>query len=262
MPVASSSQMPRRSSSPTHCVFASLVFRCFRERMMRSVRSRLRFSEAARHSFGRTTGASRPCSSLVIECTPRLRDPTAQPRKLGGQIVFAHQSARLPRPYPPASIGERWKVVVEEIELQALPRCPCSAGRLVVGGQHDRPAGLARISPPEDAQPVALGSRLGTLNAIQISRQMRGRQPRPFGYSASAVAEAARSSAHPGCLAGLAQAIESCAARHLAVQPIAEPRAANHEVVALRLGLKSEDAAVSWISPASGRIHDATFSLR
>ena len=86
--------------------------------------------------------------------------------------------------------------------------------------------------------------------------------PRPFGCSTSAVAEAGRPAAHPRCPAGLTQAIESRAARHLAIQPIAEPRAANHEVVALRLGLKSVDAAGSWISRSSACIHDATFSQR
>jgi hypothetical protein len=58
--------------------------------------------------------------------------------------------------------------------------------------------------------------------------------------------------AHPRRPARLAQTIDRGAARHLAVRPIAEPRAADHEVLALRLGLKSEDATVSRISPASG----------
>jgi hypothetical protein len=53
--------------------------------------------------------------------------------------------------------------------------------------------------------------------------------------------------------------IEARAARHLAVEPIAEPRATNHEIVPLRLGLKSEDATSSWISPASEEIHGAFF---
>jgi hypothetical protein len=187
----------------------------------------------------------------MIECMACLHDPVAQSRKLGDEVGIADQTARHPRPYPPARIGERWKVVVEDIELEALPRCPCPAGRLVSVDEHNRPSGLARISPPEDAQPVALGSHLGTLDAVQVCGQVCGRQPRPF-TCAAAVAEASRSAAHPRCLAGLAQAIESRAARHLAVQPIAEPRAANHEVLALRLGLKSEDAAGSRISPALG----------
>jgi len=66
------------------------------------------------------------------------------------------------------------------------------------------------------------------------------------------MAEAGRMAAHPRCPARLAQTIEGRAARHLAVQPIAEPRAADQEVLALFRGLKSEDAAGSRISPASG----------
>ena len=54
---------------------------------------------------------------------------------------------------------------------------------------------------------------------------------------------------------------EPCKAARM-VRPIAELRASNHEVVALCLGLKSEDATGSWISPASEGIHDATFSQR
>ena len=145
---------------------------CFRARAMRSVRSRLRLTEAACQSFGRTTGTSRPRSSRMIECTACLRNPVAQSRKLGGQVVVADQTARHARPYPPARIGERRKVAVEDIELEALPRCPCSTGRLIGGDQHDRPAGLARIAPPEDAQPVAFRSHLGALDAVHVSGQV------------------------------------------------------------------------------------------
>ena len=136
-------------------------------------RSRLRFTEAACQSFGRTTGTSRPRSSRMIECTACLRNPVAQSRKLGGQVVVADQTARHPRPYPPARIGERRKIAVEDIELKALPCCPCSAGRLIGGVQHDRPAGLARIAPPETAQPVAFGSHLGALDAVDVAGKMR-----------------------------------------------------------------------------------------
>jgi hypothetical protein len=61
--------------------------------------------------------------------------------------------------------------------------------------------------------------------------------------------------------AGLAQAIDGTAARHPTVRPIAEPLAGNHEVIALRFGLKSEDAASSLVSPTYTRFHDATFSV-
>jgi len=81
---------------------------------------------------------------------------------------------------------------------------------------------------------------------------MCGRQSVPFHRGRATVPKAGRPAAHSRRPAGLAQAIESRAARHLAVQPIAEPRAADQEVLALFRGLKSEDAAGSRISPASG----------
>ena len=218
---------------------------------MRSVRSRLLFTEAARQKFGRTTGTSRPRSSRMIECTARLRDLTAQSRKFCSQFLVAHEATRHPRPHPPARIGKRRKVAVQHIKLEAAPRCPCSTRRLIVGDKDDRPARLARIAPPETAQPVAFCSHPSPLAPVDVTGKVCGRQPRPFGRSTSAVTEAGRPAAHPSRLAGLAQAIESRAARHLAVRPIAEPRAADHEVLALRFGLKSRDAAGSWIAPAS-----------
>ena len=51
------------------------------------------------------------------------------------------------------------------------------------------------------------------------------------------------------------------AARHLAVRPVAEPRASRHEVFALRFGLKPEDAAGPWVSRAKQSSHIA-FSQR
>jgi len=143
------------------------------------------------------------------------------------------------------------QMTVQHIKLETVLRCPCSTRRLIGRCQHDCLAGLARISPPEDAQPVALGSDLGALDTVEVAGKVRSGQAGSFDTT-TAMAEGGLMAAHPGCLAGLAQAIGSRAARHLAVQPIAEPRAADQEVLALFRGLKSEDAAGSRISPASG----------
>ena len=207
---------------------------------MRSVRSRLLFTEAARQKFGRTTGTSRPRSSRMIECTARLRDLAAQSRKFCSQFVVAHEAARHARPHPPARIGERRKCraaharhVASSLATRMIV-LPGSRGsrrqRLRSRLRSDRiPARWMRSTSPEGVRPPAA----------------------PVWQQHSAVAEAGRPAAHPSRLAGLAQAIESRAARHLAVRPIAEPRAADHEVLALRFGLKSGDAAGSWVSPAS-----------
>ena len=90
---------------------------------MRSVRSRLRVTEAACHSFGRTTGTNRPRSSRMIDGTARLHDPTAQSRKFRNQVVVANQSARHTRPYPPARIRESRKLAIKNVELETLPSC-------------------------------------------------------------------------------------------------------------------------------------------
>jgi hypothetical protein len=87
-----------------------------------------------------------------------------------------------------------------------------------------------------------------------------GRQPRPFHRSRATVPEASRPAAHPGRTAGLAKTVLRRASRHQTIRPVAEPRTGRHEVLALRLGLKSEDAASSFVSPTSGRFHDTIFS--
>ena len=66
--------------------------------------------------------------------------------------------ALLCHPHPPASLNA--KGLVEDIELEALPRCPCAAGRFIAGHEHDRSTGYARIAPPERAQPIAMRSHL------------------------------------------------------------------------------------------------------
>ena len=73
--LGNSPAIQRRSSTASS---PTIVFRRFRARAMRSARSRLLFTEAARQNFGRTTGTSRPRSSRMIECTACLRDPVAQ----------------------------------------------------------------------------------------------------------------------------------------------------------------------------------------
>ena len=146
------------------------AFRCFRARAMRSAASRLRLTEAACQRFGRTTGTNRPCSSRMIECMARLRDPTTQPGKLGGQLLVADQTARHARPHPSARIGECRKIAVENIQLETLPRCPCSAGRLI-GGRPARSSCRARA----DRAARATRSRL---RADRISaRWMRSKSP-------------------------------------------------------------------------------------
>ena len=121
MPFASRQQIPRRSSSLIHCVVASLAFDCFRARPMRSVRSQLRVTEAACHSFGRTTGTNRPRSSRMMGGMARLLDPITQSRKFRDQLVLADQTTRHTRPYPPTRIGERRNFAVEDVELETLP---------------------------------------------------------------------------------------------------------------------------------------------
>jgi hypothetical protein len=105
--------------------------------------------------------------------TFRLHDPIAQSGKLGGDVVVIDQAARHPRPNPPARISERRKAV-ESVELEPLPRRPCSTGRLIIRHEHDRPAGYRGISPPQHTQPVAGRSHFRSFDAIRVSRKMRG----------------------------------------------------------------------------------------
>jgi hypothetical protein len=105
----------------------------------------------------------------MIDPTARLHDPTAQSHKFLSQVVLAQQAAGRARPNPSARIGKRWKVAVEGIELKALTRRPCSTGCFIIRDQHNRPAGLARIATPENAEPVAFCSHLGTLDTIDVS---------------------------------------------------------------------------------------------
>jgi hypothetical protein len=198
----------------------------------------------------------------MMDPMTRLRDPITQSHKFRNQVVVANQSARHTRPYPPTRIGECRKFAVKNVELETLPSCPCSAGRLVFGDQQDCPARLARIAPPENAQPIAFCSHLGALDTVDISRKLCSGQPVSFHRRRPAMPKAGWPAAHPSRLAGLAQSVEGRATRHRAVRPIAEPRASNHEVVAVRLGLKSEDAAGLWISPFSEGVHNAIFSPR
>jgi len=78
----------------------------------------------------------------------------------------------------------------EHTKLETLARCPCLAGSFIGGEQHDRPTGLARIAPPEDAQPVARRPHLSALDAVHISGKVRSGQPVPFNCSRSAVPKA------------------------------------------------------------------------
>jgi hypothetical protein len=189
----------------------------------------------------------------------RFRDPITQSLNFRDQLIVASQLTRHPRPDPPARIRVSRKVAVEKLELETLSCRPIPTGRLVVGSQHNRPARLARIAPPENAESIAFCSHLGALDTVDISRKLCRGQPVSFHRRRPTVPKAGWPAAHPSRLAGLAQAIESCAAWHLTVQPITEPSAADHEVLALFLGLKSEDATGARISLASECIHDATF---
>jgi hypothetical protein len=196
----------------------------------------------------------------MIECMALLHDPTAQSCKFRGQVIVADQPARIPRKNPPERIGERWKIAVEKIELKAMPRCPCSAGRLISGNQGNCLARLARIAAPESAQPVTFRAHLGALDTVQISRKMCSGQTVPFHRSRATMPKAERPAAHSRRPARHTQFVQSQANWHLPGRSIAEPRATDHEVVALRFRLETEDATGSWISQASERFHDVTFS--
>jgi len=147
------------------------------------------------------------------------------------------------------------------MQLKTLSRCPGSTGRLIVGDELDRSTGYRRISLPQHPQPIAVQSHLRTLDPGCVAGKTCRHQPRPLDC-APAVVEAGRMAAHACRLARLAQTVRRSAARHLPVRPVAEPRASSHEVFALRLGLKSEDAAGSWVSRASERFHDVIFLVR
>jgi hypothetical protein len=125
------------------------------------------------------------------------------------------------------------------------------AGNFIGRHQHNCPARLARIAPPENAKPIAFCSHLGALDTVDISRKLCRGQPVSFHRRRPTVPKAGWPAAHPSRLAGLAQAIESRTARHLAVRPIAEPCATDHEIGALFRRLKSRDTTGLWISPAS-----------
>jgi hypothetical protein len=142
-------------------------------------------------------------------------------------------------------------MAVEKLELETLSCCPGPTGRLVVGNQHNRPPRFARIAPPENAEPIAFCSHLGAPDTVDISRKLCRGQAVSFHRRRPTVPKASWPAAHSSRLAGLAQSVEGRTARHLAVRPIAEPRTTDHEIGALRLGLKSEDATGLWISPAS-----------
>jgi hypothetical protein len=125
------------------------------------------------------------------------------------------------------------------------------AGSFIGSHQHDRPARLARIATPENAEPVAFCSRLGTLDTADVSGQVCSNQPIPLHRSRATVPKAGRSTTHPSRFTGLAESVQRRAARHLAVRPIAEPRATDHEIVPLFRGAESRDATGSWVSPTS-----------
>jgi hypothetical protein len=182
----------------------------------------------------------------MIECTAGLHDPIAQSHKLDGQVIVTDQTARHPRPYPPAGIRVSRKVAVENIELETLSCCPGATGRLVGGDQHNRPAGLARIAPPEDAEPIACSSHLRSLDPSKVSGQMCCREPISLKRT---VAEAGRMAAHPRRLARLTKAVGRGAARHLPVRPVTKTITGEHEFMSLRVGLKSEYAPGSRVSP-------------
>ncbi|MEY9642933.1 hypothetical protein ABIF66_011187 [Bradyrhizobium japonicum] len=185
----------------------------------------------------------------MIGGTACLHDPIAQSRKFQNQIVLTDQASRDTRPNPPERVGEGWKVAIEELELEALPSRPCLASCFVRGSQHNRPARLARIAAPENAEPITFRSHLSALDAVQVSRKVGGHKPCPLGRSV--VAKAGLLVLHSRRSTGLTKAREGCATWHLTVRPIAEPRAADHEVLALRLRLKPENAAGCWVSLAS-----------
>ncbi len=89
------------------------------------------FHRAACQIFGRTTGTSRPRSSRMIECTACLRNPVAQSRQAWRSRRRRRSDRGTSRPIPSACISERRQIAVEDIELNALPCCPCSTGRLI-----------------------------------------------------------------------------------------------------------------------------------
>jgi hypothetical protein len=67
----------------------------------------------------------------MMDPMARLRDPITQLRKFRDQLIVADQTARHPRPYPPARIGERRKFVIQYFEVEALPSCPCLTGSFI-----------------------------------------------------------------------------------------------------------------------------------
>jgi hypothetical protein len=139
-------------------------------------------------------------------------------------------------------------VAIERIEPETLPCCPGPTGRFVLGNQHNRPAGVTRIAPPQDAEPIACSPHLRSLYPSKVSGQMCCREAVLLGR-ATGMAEASRMAAHPRRLAWLTKAVGRVAARHLAVRPAAKTIAGEHEIVSLCIGLKSEYAPGPGVSP-------------
>ena len=71
-------------------------------------------------------------------------------------------------------------MAVEKLELETLSCRPGPTGRFVVGNQHNCPARLARIAPPENAKTIAFCSRLGALDTVDISRKLCRGEPVSF----------------------------------------------------------------------------------
>ncbi|MCG2625602.1 hypothetical protein L6654_03115 [Bradyrhizobium sp. WYCCWR 13023] len=59
--------------------------------------------------------------------------------------------------------------MVEKLEPETLSRCPSIAIRFVGRNQHNRPPGVARVTAPENAEPIPFRAHLRALNAVRIA---------------------------------------------------------------------------------------------